>query len=61
MYQSIIIVPSLMQMVATLGLILSGVIVADDILKMKHSRSGSSTVSEMMGIVTHWLVVDCDS
>ena len=61
MYQSIIIVPSLMQMVATLGLILSVVFVANDTLKMKHSRSGSSTVSEMMGIVTHWLVVKCES
>ena len=51
-----------MQIVASVGAILSCEFDdTDDILKMKHSRSGSSTVSEMMGIVMHWLVVDCDS
>ena len=61
-YQSEIAIPSLMQMVATLGLILNSVLDdVNDILKMKHSRSGSSTLSEMMGTLMHWLEADCES
>jgi len=51
-----------MQIVASVGAILSCEFDdAVDMVKMKHSRSGSSTVSEMIGTVMHWLIADCDS